>query len=80
MGYSLFKYEIAQTPPHWVAKTGNLIWSKKHDEVRLSNARIRAAANEQGGHFAALELPDTLWTDVKDFVSKAWTAEPQSRL
>jgi microsomal epoxide hydrolase len=29
-------------------------------------------AHEKGGHFAALERPETLWEDVEQWVKIAW--------
>lgn len=28
--------------------------------------------SRQGGHFAALEVPELLWKDVQDFISEFW--------
>jgi hypothetical protein len=33
MGYSLFKHELAPTPIHWVETSGNMVWSKYHEQV-----------------------------------------------
>lgn len=57
MGYSYFPHELAPVPRAWVEKTGNLVFFKSH---------------ESGGHFAALERPETLWADVEEFVKAAW--------
>lgn len=27
---------------------------------------------KQGGHFAALELPDVFWEDIEEFVKESW--------
>jgi microsomal epoxide hydrolase len=57
VGYSYFPYELAPVPRAWAEKTGKLVFYKEH---------------EQGGHFAALERPETLWEDVEGFVNSAW--------
>ena len=53
MGYSWFLKEIAPIPKAWVSTTGNLIWYKQHTE---------------GGHFAAMERPQTMFLDIDEFV------------
>lgn len=55
LGYSFFPYDIAPTPRSWVAATGNLVDFKVH---------------KKGGHFAALEVPEVLLSDMEDFVAK----------
>lgn len=35
MGYSWFPYEIVPVPKAWAATTGNLVWYRPHDKVRL---------------------------------------------
>jgi len=52
-GYSWFPYELAPIPISWVKTTGDLKWTRSHD---------------QGGHFAAMEKPELLLGDVEDFV------------
>ena len=42
-------------PVAWVATTGNLVWSRRHD---------------RGGHFAALERPEELLSDLESFVEE----------
>ena len=59
MGYSYFPFELVPTPVSWVATTGNMVHSSRHDS---------------GGHFAAMEKPKELWSDVEEFVKKAWKA------
>jgi microsomal epoxide hydrolase len=56
-GFSWFPNEIAPVPKNSVeTKTeGTLVWWREHDG---------------GGHFAALESPDTLWADFKEFVEQ----------
>lgn len=51
LALSGFPMELASVPMSWVATTGNLVWSKRH---------------EKGGHFAALEQPQVLWSDVEE--------------
>lgn len=53
LGFSWFPIEVISSPVSWVATTGNLVWWKRH---------------EFGGHFAALERPEALWTDVREFL------------
>ncbi|KAF5658596.1 epoxide hydrolase [Fusarium heterosporum] len=57
LGYSAFKKELVTAPERWIQETGQISWYRMH---------------EQGGHFAALEEPDTLWKDVEDFVAEFW--------
>lgn len=56
-GYSYFPYELAPIPQAWAAKSCDLVFFKSHDK---------------GGHFAALERPETLWEDVEEYVKTAW--------
>jgi microsomal epoxide hydrolase len=56
-GYSYFPYELAPIPQAWAAKSCDLVFFKSHDK---------------GGHFAALERPETLWEDVEEWVKIAW--------
>ncbi|KAK4574473.1 hypothetical protein LTR86_001314 [Recurvomyces mirabilis] len=57
LGYSWFPKDLAPVPVPLVAKTGNLVWSRKH---------------EGGGHFAAMEKPTEFATDMEDFVAQVW--------
>jgi microsomal epoxide hydrolase len=57
VGYSWFPKEIAPIPRAWVATTCNLVWYKHHNE---------------GGHFAAMEMPKELLADIEDFVKQVW--------
>ncbi|KAH8885315.1 epoxide hydrolase 1 [Thozetella sp. PMI_491] len=52
-GYSYFPLELTPTPVSWVKTTGNLVFSRTH---------------QQGGHFAALEQPEALLADIDEFV------------
>ncbi|KAJ4983262.1 putative epoxide hydrolase [Stagonosporopsis vannaccii] len=56
-GYSYFPYELAPIPQAWAAKTCDLVFFRSH---------------QNGGHFAALERPETLWEDVEEYVKIAW--------
>ncbi|KAJ6557413.1 Alpha/Beta hydrolase protein [Mycena vulgaris] len=56
-GFSAFPKEILPSPRAWIATTGTLVFYREHDK---------------GGHFAALERPETLWSDVEDFVAQVW--------
>ncbi|KAK4899675.1 hypothetical protein LTR27_002941 [Elasticomyces elasticus] len=57
MGYSWHPKELAPVPKAWVAKSGNLVWYRGHDE---------------GGHFAATEKPKLFVKDMEDFVEEVW--------
>ncbi|WVQ81624.1 hypothetical protein IAT38_003748 [Cryptococcus sp. DSM 104549] len=57
-GYSLFPREMTPAPVKWAEEVANIVWSKTHDE---------------GGHFAALEVPELLLGDVEDFVKSNWS-------
>ncbi|OSS48545.1 hypothetical protein B5807_07024 [Epicoccum nigrum] len=56
-GYSYFPHELCPIPQAWAAKTCDLIFFRSHNK---------------GGHFAALERPETLWADVEEYVKLAW--------
>jgi microsomal epoxide hydrolase len=56
-GYSYFPKELIPIPVEWAKTSGNLVWSRIHDE---------------GGHFAALECPELLLEDVESFVGEVW--------
>jgi len=56
LGFSFFPFETMPTPRSWVETTGNLVWSRVHD---------------QGGHFAALERPEEFLSDVEEFIREA---------
>jgi len=58
MGFSWFPKELVATPISWVAMTGNLVHYNRH---------------ETGGHFAAMEKPKELFSDVEEFVKVAWS-------
>lgn len=77
MGYSSFPQEIIPMPLAWVkADMGaNLVWCKRHDRVCTPQPRIAEAGVTdvvllmvQGGHFAAMEVPELLAEDIKEFV------------
>jgi hypothetical protein len=57
LGYSWFPKEIYPIPKAWVAATGNLVWHKQHSS---------------GGHFAAMEKPEELLTDIEEFIGQVW--------
>ncbi|KAF4466156.1 epoxide hydrolase [Fusarium albosuccineum] len=57
LGFSSFKKEMGTPPKAWIDATGKVRWYRTH---------------EKGGHFAALEEPETLWKDVEDFVNEFW--------
>ncbi|KAJ6040532.1 hypothetical protein N7499_005337 [Penicillium canescens] len=56
-GYSSFPMEIARLPRSWVETTGDLVFYEQH---------------QKGGHFAALERPDELKTDLTKFIDQVW--------
>ncbi|KAK4699416.1 hypothetical protein P7C70_g6842, partial [Phenoliferia sp. Uapishka_3] len=56
-GFSFFPEEIVQTPASWIGTTCNLVWTKEHSK---------------GGHFAAMEQPELLAADVREFFDQAW--------
>jgi len=58
LGFSFFPHETMPTPKSWVKTTGNLVWSRLH---------------EQGGHFAALERPVAFLRDIEEFVAEVWS-------
>lgn len=58
LGFSFFPKELAPIPRSWVATTGDLVWYKEH---------------HSGGHFAAMERPETLLADIEAFVAQVWT-------
>ena len=41
----------------WVAKTGNLVFYRGHEE---------------GGHYAAMEQPKQFVQDIEDFIAQVW--------
>lgn len=53
LGYSWFPKEITPVPRPWIELTGNLVFYKQHNE---------------GGHFAAMEQPMVLWSDIEEFL------------
>ncbi|KAF2462450.1 putative epoxide hydrolase [Lineolata rhizophorae] len=61
-GYSDFPNEIQPVPKEWVEKTGRLSWYNVHDK---------------GGHFAALERPEAVLLDLKNFVDHALDKDRQ---
>jgi microsomal epoxide hydrolase len=58
-GFSWFPKELAPMPQAWIETTGDLSWIRHH---------------ESGGHFAALERPETLLADLEDFIKQSWGA------
>ncbi|KAI8337264.1 Alpha/Beta hydrolase protein [Chlamydoabsidia padenii] len=54
-GISLFKYELARVPKEWIEMVGDLAYFANHPV---------------GGHFAALETPDLLVSDLQSFGKK----------
>lgn len=56
-GFSWFPFELAPVPRAWVETTGTLEWWTEHDK---------------GGHFAAVERPETLLEDLMVFIDQVW--------
>jgi microsomal epoxide hydrolase len=56
-GFSWFPKELIPTPKAWAKAGGNLVWFRRHDK---------------GGHFAALERPEEVATDVEEFLKQVW--------
>lgn len=56
-GFSSFPMELASLPRSWVETTGNLVYWGQH---------------QKGGHFAALEQPEALKSDLIEFVDQVW--------
>jgi microsomal epoxide hydrolase len=52
-GYSNFPMELMPVPKVWVETLGEMVFFRDHD---------------RGGHFAAMEVPELLADDVKEFV------------
>ncbi|KAF5021638.1 hypothetical protein F66182_6338 [Fusarium sp. NRRL 66182] len=57
LGYSSFRRELVTAPKRWIDQTDQVRWYRMH---------------AKGGHFAALEEPETLWKDVQDFINEFW--------
>lgn len=57
-GHSAFPYELAGGPKAWIGGMGmNMVFYRTHDF---------------GGHFAALDAPDVLAKDLRDFFTQHW--------
>jgi len=56
---STFGWDILGAPTNWANAHVNLTFSKLH---------------EQGGHFPALETPDVLVADLREFAAESWKA------
>lgn len=72
-GYSWFPQELGFAPRAWAEATGKVPFYKSHDKVTLLSRsfcpeNLLTMFLFQGGHFAALELPDVLWQDIVEFV------------
>ena len=57
LGYSCFKNDLSTPPERWIKQTEQVKWYRIH---------------ERGGHFPALEEPETLWRDVEAFIGEFW--------
>ncbi|KAJ5692502.1 hypothetical protein N7462_001925 [Penicillium macrosclerotiorum] len=56
-GFSFFPKELAPLPRSWIETTGNLVFYERH---------------QKGGHFAALEEPEVLKSDIEKFLEQEW--------
>ncbi|KAJ5538459.1 hypothetical protein N7494_007938 [Penicillium frequentans] len=56
-GFSSFPQELAPLPRSWIETSGNLVYWGEH---------------AKGGHFAAIEQPEALKTDLVKFVDQVW--------
>ncbi|ORY25438.1 Alpha/Beta hydrolase protein [Naematelia encephala] len=59
LGFSHFPKEIRPVPLAWIEADANydVSWFRAH---------------EKGGHFAALEQPESFWSDVEAFIKEKW--------
>ncbi|KAH6643082.1 epoxide hydrolase-like protein [Boeremia exigua] len=57
VGFSFFPYELFPGIKHVLDKGANIVTYEQH---------------ESGGHFAALEKPKELWSDVEKYVEVVW--------
>ena len=46
-------------------QTGNLVWHREHDN---------------GGHFAAMEVPKDFVQDMEDFVKEVWPKAKEAKM
>ncbi|PSN61440.1 epoxide hydrolase-like protein [Corynespora cassiicola Philippines] len=58
VGFSFFPYELFPGIKHVLDKNANIVTYEQH---------------ESGGHFAALEKPQELWSDVEKYVKVVWS-------
>ena len=74
VGYSLFHKELRPYPIALVKKRGNIVFGRRHDKVGVHSPerKLETGLTMQGGHFAALEVPELLWGDVEEFLKLAW--------
>ncbi|KAH8828653.1 epoxide hydrolase [Flagelloscypha sp. PMI_526] len=56
-GYTWNKFDVAPTPEAYLRGRGNFKWFRKH---------------QKGGHFFALERPETFVKDIQDCFSELW--------
>lgn len=69
-GFSAVPFELAPLPRSWVETTGNLVYWGQHQKVRIATSLTIALTRSQGGHFAALEQPEELMSDLVNFVEQ----------
>ncbi|KAJ5639380.1 uncharacterized protein N7484_007242 [Penicillium longicatenatum] len=78
-GFSSFPKELAPLPRSWIETSGNLVYWGEHEKVRqrieINWNRVQCISDKlyhQGGHFAALEQPEALKTDLVQFMDQIW--------
>lgn len=67
--------ELAPLPRSWIETTGNLVFWEQHPKVIICPqylTYVLTSSSLQGGHFAALEQPDELKSDLVKFVDQVW--------
>lgn len=71
MGVSIFKYDLCGSSKSMVAKTGLLKFyrgrSNHTQTIAQEDLKLTGSEYSEGGHFAALDRPQELLTDVREF-------------
>lgn len=70
LGFSAFPLELAPLPRPWVETTGNLVYWAQHQKVWNAIFVKTWLTGQQGGHFAALEQPEELKSDLVNFLEQ----------
>jgi len=74
LGYSYFSRELIFVPKAWMEKAyPNLSFYKAHEVVSLKRSLLSLALQGkltmiQGGHFAALEQPESFLKDTEEWL------------